>query len=380
MYSSPALSGIGSATATDSTCLVDGCYTLTLMDAGNDGWVTGNLGSVTLTDASGAVLAYGQIFFGSSVSYSLTVNNCITAIYGCTDPNSSNFDPLANTDDGSCCVDGCTDPLAFNYDSLATCDDGSCIAVIYGCTDPTACNYDPNANTDDGSCIILGCTDENATNYDSTATDDDGTCVYPVLGCTDFNASNWDAAANQDDGSCIFVIEGCTDPTALNYEENATLDDGSCIEWVEGCMDSEYLEFSAEVTVDDGSCLTPIVLGCIDEGAANTNPYANTDDGSCLFLVTLQVNMSEVATSGVNIAGDFQGWDPAASACTVAGLGLFSSSALWVLHVQIFCFLYLLILLQVVPIWHIFTHPSCEQCNGVIPCLIFLWHLLHLSS
>ena len=65
VYSSPSLSGIGSATENDSTCLVDGCYTLTLLDAGNDGWVTGNLGSVTLTDASGATLVYGQMFFGS---------------------------------------------------------------------------------------------------------------------------------------------------------------------------------------------------------------------------------------------------------------------------------------------------------------------------
>ena len=89
----------------------------------------------------------------SSVSYSFTVNNCQTPIYGCTDSTSSNYDPLANTDDGSCCVDGCTDPLAFNYDSLATCDDGSCVPFVYGCTDPNAINYYPGANTDDGSCI-----------------------------------------------------------------------------------------------------------------------------------------------------------------------------------------------------------------------------------
>ena len=212
VYSSPALGGIGSATAIDSTCLVDGCYTLTLLDAGNDGWVTGNLGSVTLTDASGAVLSYGQIFYGSSVSYSFTVNNCTTPIYGCTDPNASNFDPLANTDDGSCCVDGCTDPLAFNYDSLATCDDGSCVPFVYGCTDPNAINYYPGANTDDGSCIYVGCTDPNASNYNPLATIDDGSCTYfscsdPVptgLGVnwtTDTKAEvTWD---NMNDSSCM---------------------------------------------------------------------------------------------------------------------------------------------------------------------------------
>jgi hypothetical protein len=27
---------------------------------------------------------------------------CLPALFGCTDPGASNYDPLANTDDGSC--------------------------------------------------------------------------------------------------------------------------------------------------------------------------------------------------------------------------------------------------------------------------------------
>ena len=36
-----------------------------------------------------------------------------------------------------------------------------CIEIVEGCTDANALNYDPNANTDDGSCIEVreGCTD-----------------------------------------------------------------------------------------------------------------------------------------------------------------------------------------------------------------------------
>ena len=52
----------------------------------------------------------------------------ISPCSGCTDSTSSNFDPSAIVDDGSCivCIYGCTDPLADNYISQATCDDGSC--------------------------------------------------------------------------------------------------------------------------------------------------------------------------------------------------------------------------------------------------------------
>jgi hypothetical protein len=110
-------------------------------------------------------------------------DEAICATPGCMDPTASNYNPLANFDDGSCCVDGCTDPTAANYDSGATCDDGSCCYVA-GCMDPLACNYDPAACFDDGSCDgLLGCTDPAAMNYDSSATCDDGSCLYGYSCC-----------------------------------------------------------------------------------------------------------------------------------------------------------------------------------------------------
>ena len=41
-------------------------------------------------------------------------------------------------------------------DSSATENDGSCTYDVAGCTDNTAYNYDPSANTDDGSCEYVG--------------------------------------------------------------------------------------------------------------------------------------------------------------------------------------------------------------------------------
>ncbi|MFA6255534.1 MAG: hypothetical protein WC675_05985, partial [Patescibacteria group bacterium] len=96
-------------------------------------------------------------------------------VFGCLNPEATNFNPLARFDDGSCQTSGQEEP-----------------SVVLGCTDQTALNYDSSATQDDGTCtypiageeptepeIVLGCTDQLATNYNSEATQDDNTCTYP---------------------------------------------------------------------------------------------------------------------------------------------------------------------------------------------------------
>jgi hypothetical protein len=54
-------------------------------------------------------------------------------LLGCTDLLYTEYNPLANTNDGSCAtliVNGCTDSTAFNYNALANTDDGSCAYAI----------------------------------------------------------------------------------------------------------------------------------------------------------------------------------------------------------------------------------------------------------
>lgn len=76
---------------------------------------------------------------------------------GCTDPLATNYNALANSDDGSCEYPntedyGCTDPEANNYDENALFDNGSCTYDVYGCMDAGATNYNPDANIADDSC------------------------------------------------------------------------------------------------------------------------------------------------------------------------------------------------------------------------------------
>ena len=69
---------------------------------------------------------------------------------------------------------------------------GTSSVTIFGCTNPNSSNYNPNATNDDNSCIacVYGCTNAASTNYDANATCDDGTCIIPVYGCMDANAFN----------------------------------------------------------------------------------------------------------------------------------------------------------------------------------------------
>ena len=198
--------------------------------------------------------------FAQVTSFSINT----TPVLGCTDPLYVEYNPNANTDDGSCAtliVEGCTDPLYLEYDANANTDDGSCSTLIVnGCTDPLYLEYNANANVDDGSCATL-----------------------IVEGCTDPLYLEYDANANTDDGSCeTLIVMGCTDTLYLEYNANANVDDGSCATLiVYGCTDDDYEEYNPAANVDDGSCETLIVYGCTDDEAQNYNPAATVDDGSC---------------------------------------------------------------------------------------------------
>lgn len=139
-------------------------------------------GCITLRTTGGALIAFGssplvwtatfsgniEVHWntncstcGTNSSNALTqVSNTTTVVYGCTDPTSNNYNPLATVDDGSCTYDGCSmttegtvsltecadiGSAAFNTNAYMA--DGSATQYVtnnapsnYGAPDPTCWN------------------------------------------------------------------------------------------------------------------------------------------------------------------------------------------------------------------------------------------------
>ena len=262
----------------------------------------------------------------------------------CTDTASMSYADEGNI---GCLYFGCTNPDADNYDADTTivgCELGVDQCCIFlGCTDgvstdgtPPACNYDPQANSDDGTCeytSCAGCTDGSACNYDPDALIDVG-CDYSCLGCTNPCSGNYDVTATMDDGSCQPVL-GCTDAAACNYDACADLNYGC--DYLDACgvcggsgipagecdCDGNVFDECGICGGSDfngnGECDYP--PGCTEIGACNYDPEANFNDGSCDYcscdstLVLpdasdLTVGTMDGNTGGFALAGDIGGAYP----------------------------------------------------------------------
>ena len=192
-----------------------------------------------IVDASGAVIASGGNNSGD-------VGAC--AVFGCTDPTANNYDPLANTDDGSCIV--CTDNWvtitcgggSFQSEVSWTLLNSSGTVVLTGgagvfgapfamdmCLPSDCYTVDMVDSWGDGwngnifeismMGVSIGTASLNAGSAGTADISVGATC--PVLGCTDAAAVNYDPAANTDDGSCSYAC------TAAPYCENFDLGAGT---------------------------------------------------------------------------------------------------------------------------------------------------------
>jgi len=234
-----------------------------------------------------------------------------------------NYNSSANTENDSCEHA----PANTNCDGTTCLEgfilvNGACVPVVEDCTDFWACNFEPTANTDDGSCTYREPNADCEGNCLEDFTLDNGACVLQV-GCKNDDYLEYDATAlNHEASECVILIkEGCTYPNALNYEEEANTDDGSCYPIIYGCTDTladnfndfdndgvknEFMDdVHRDVNTDDGSCY---ILGCTFSDFINYNSAANRDDGSCsndsddvfacMDLVACNYNMNATGSDG----------------------------------------------------------------------------------
>ncbi len=141
----------------------------------------------------------------------------------CADDNANVYAGAVGTGEG----------LDNNCDGVV---DGAELMTVLGCTVAEACNYDPAANTDDGSCTF------SEPNFDcdgncTVGEDCEGTCGGTVTldDC---------GVCGGDNASC----SGCTDPAATNYDPSALVEDGTC-EFPEclGDLNSDLLVSVADI-------------------------------------------------------------------------------------------------------------------------------------
>jgi len=198
---------------------------------------------------------------------------CVGQVLGCTNSSACNFNPLASADDGTCagvgflCNDGNANTINDLYQADCSCEG---TYVIFGCTQSNACNFNPLANYDNGTCLFAGqpCNDNNSATLIDII-NQNCECVGQVLGCTNPSACNFNPLANTDDGACAGVGFLCNDGNA-NTTNDHYLNDCTCMGDVVvlGCMQSNACNYNAFANVDNGSCL--FYGNTCDDGNPNT--------------------------------------------------------------------------------------------------------------
>ena len=189
--------------------------------------------------------------------------------------------------------------------------------AVPGCTDSAANNYDPSANTDDGSCtydpVVPGCTDPSANNYNPNATTDDGSCTFgPIMGCTDSAANNYNPNAEQNDGSCTY--DPPNEDTFTTSDANFSVSVGSGETQAITASVSEGTIVANSVSPTSISCGTGshTVSASVTVPATNPDgvPYSNAGEsipvsasataGECPIVYTLVPDSTSVSYTSAN--------------------------------------------------------------------------------
>ena len=307
------------ATFNDATCVWDVTGEMPTIDDGCD--VTDD----SFDDVN--CIAVNTPNCPTGTTYDSVNCDCTTdAVPGCTDPCATNYNPDANTDDGSCTLPA--EPSTECYET-ATFNTTTCMWDVTGSqpAEPATACYE-TATFNSATCMWDVSGEQPAeptTACYETATFNDATCVWDVTGdmptiddgcdvtddsfddvnCVAVNTPNCPAGTMFNATNCECVtdpIPGCTDATACNYDANADTDDGSCVfatgcdtcaadgtvldnpETGDTCNDGDSTTENDTIQSDCTCAGTPIgIPGCTDANACNYDAAATIDDGSCIL-------------------------------------------------------------------------------------------------
>ena len=361
----------------EQRCLPPGDLTFTIYDSYGDGLngaLWGGLdGSYYVVQCYDTIVSGTNAAFGSDTAHAILVAPC-PPIFGCMDSSYVEFNPRADTSDGSCSelvVFGCTDSTMYNYDSIAntmslvpSCDyiltltdlvgDGWAASNLEVTQGDSVWNFtlDTAAYSQD-YIINLKAPQEVSFKFSITQqafqsaahcgfklTNPLGMtmievippfiqplfkrtvptycgdyCVDKIFGCMDSLALNYVDTANTST-QCFYVL-GCTNSSYLEYYTQgfvADTSDGSCevkAEW--GCTDSTAFNYDTIANIDNGGCI-PVILGCMESLAFNFNALANTPD-TCVPLIYGCIDPT-MFNFNVNANTDDGGCEPYVFGCT----------------------------------------------------------------
>jgi len=226
-------------------------------------------------------------------------------LFGCTDQTAINYNTSATSDDGSCILDaiyGCKDTeyLEYNVDATIDTEPTSCTNIIVdGCTDPSSSNFNELANTDDGSCAY-SCAAGSSQVDVVVITDSHSSGDYYTLISTAGDDFIVDLTNNNNTSVVTsFCIEnGATISFGLSSPSGYLINGGYQIYVCEALILSNF-NFDNSFASEEFVVVCPEVYDCMDADALNYNETATVSDDSCEYpFVCSGVSAQVVATTG----------------------------------------------------------------------------------